>query len=225
MSKRRQPLKGMKVFFSASVPECLENQAQEKLVDLMVLARWLFAAGGEIVYGGHPSITPVIHQCAQQTGVSSNRIHLFQLRRFRHMAPEEIWDPEVFSKIHWIGDGDRSLAEELGTMRDAMAEASHAAVFMGGKRGPGGIRDEYERFLSRHGTRRPMYLLGFLDGLSKDLIEEHEKAGTREPNGLAPRDLAFIRHNKTMEIIAPLIIGDMARYGARSEPATGKWER
>jgi len=124
------------------------------------------ASGGKIVFGGHPSITPLVHEAIAKLG-KKKMVHLFQLEKFKNQAPREIHDADVFDDITWIGDGTSLVDEELGQMRDAMAAASDSAVFIGGKTKDSltkkpGIRDEYNRFLTKH-PDGPVYL-GWIHG-------------------------------------------------------------
>src|SRR5206468_1718175 len=109
---------GLPVLLSASLPE--ELQGTHRALDLqqllVALLRGLLTGGGRLVFGGHPSVTPLIQRIASEAGLSVPSIELYQLTRFRDEAPEEIYGPTF--ALHWVD------AAELSTMRDEMAERS-----------------------------------------------------------------------------------------------------
>jgi hypothetical protein len=214
------------VLLSASLPEELRetHRALDLQQLLVALVRGLLSGGGRLVFGGHPSVTPLIHRVASQAGFAAPSIELYQLARFRETAPEEIYAP-TFS-LHWVD------AEDLSKMRDEMAVRSEAAVFVGGKTsafsGPRpGIRDEYDRFLSVH-PDGPAYLLGLLDGEALRLIGEQEDARRREPNGLSASELRLLHHTADVNLAVSLVLADLRRVfgaGASRAPACSRTRR
>jgi hypothetical protein len=217
---------GIPVLLSAALPEELRgtHRALDLQQLLVALLRGLLTGGGRLVFGGHPSVTPLIHRIASEAGFSVPSIELYQLTRFREEAPEEIYAP-TFS-LHWVD------AAELSTMRDEMAERSAAALFVGGKTsgytGPRpGIRDEYERFLAFH-PQGPVYLLGLLDGEALRMIHEMEEAGQREPNGLSPAELRLLHQTTDVDVAVSLVLTDLRRVFGVSPavaPSTAKRRR
>jgi hypothetical protein len=163
-------LKGLPVMLSASLPDDLvgTSRAQDLYDLLVVLAGGILSSGGRLVFGGHPSVTPLLHRVAKGAGVREGQVTLFQLERFREQAPAEVQDRSVFGEVLWC--------EDLESMREGMAAIADAGVFVGGKTAgyvgsKPGIRDEFERFVKRH-PLGPVYLLGLLDGETRLLIEE-----------------------------------------------------
>lgn len=214
---------GIPVLLSASLPEELRgtHRALDLQQLLVALLRGLLTGGGRLVFGGHPSVTPLIHRIASEAGLNVPSIELYQLTRFRDEAPEEIYAP-TFS-LHWVD-------AELSTMQEEMAKRSAAALFIGGKTsgnvGPRpGIREEYERFLSLH-PEGPAYLLGLLDGEALRMIGELEEAGCREPNGLSPAELKLLHQTTDVDVAVSLVLADLRRvFGARptvAPPAAAK---
>ena len=221
----KKPLQNISVLVSASIPDELKQslQAQDIFAAMIMFTQQIIAAGGCLVFGGHPTITPLIHRAAVTVGAEKEAIQLYQLRLFKQDVPQEVWDTQVFSHIHWIGrekpaDGVISrnmMTEELTTMRQAMIQVSRAAVFIGGKTtgysgSKPGIRDEYERFRASH-PHGPVYLVGLLEGETKKIITELEQQQQREPNGLTDRQLRIIHHGDNIDLIAPVIVTDIAR--------------
>jgi hypothetical protein len=206
----------MPVFLSASMPDELAEspRAQELYNAIGLLTHEVVAAGGRIVFGGHPSITPLVREAVKQLG-KRHVVDLYQLRRFEKSAPEEIRDDGVFSEIHWIETDGDDIDAELARMRNRMAEAARAAVFAGGKTADHygktpGIRDEYQRFVDRH-PEGPVYLVGLLGGETLKLIEEMEAGEAAARNGLSDKERRVIHHSTSVDLVTSLIVGDLAR--------------
>ena len=83
--------------------------------------RGVLGSGGRLVFGGHPSVTPLMHRVVSQAGFRPRRIDFLQLER----SPPEV--NESTFKVSWID------SEDLGPLREEMARRSRAGVFVGGK--------------------------------------------------------------------------------------------
>ncbi len=202
-------LEGLPVFLSASLPDALRgtDRALDLQGFLVAFVRGLLGAGGRLIFGGHPSVTPLVERVARDFG--QGRIDLYQLTRYCEYAPPEIKAPQFV--VHWV-DSDR-----LAPMRDRMIEKAEAAVFVGGKtsdESPGdgspGIRDEYDRFLRDH-PESPTYLLGLLDGEATRLIAELGAEG-REPNLLSDQERRTLHQTTDADLAASLILADLRRW-------------
>jgi hypothetical protein len=100
-------------------------------------------------------------------------------------------------------------------MRDRMAGAAQAAVFVGGKTADHygkmpGIRDEYRRFVDKH-PEGPVYLVGLLGGEALKLIQETETGEAAARNGLSDKERRVIHHSTSVDLVTSLIVGDLAR--------------
>lgn len=212
-------LNSLPVFLSASVPQNLvESNKAQGMYDLLVaLAGGILSNSGVLVFGGHPSVTPIIHKVVLLTGAEYEQIHLFQLERFRKFVPQQIQD--VFRNISWtqpVEDDEEPLVKELGEMRDAMVRDARAGIFIGGKtegfagKKPG-IRDEYERFLDRH-SKGPVYLVGMLEGETLNIInEESEQTPQTNLNSLEEDEQNILRYSTNTDLIASIILRDLQR--------------
>ncbi len=218
-AKHKKPLIGISVMLSASVPNELSSlmDAQDILTALILFTQKIIASGGQIVFGGHPTVTPLVRKAALSINGEKEAVLLYQLRRFREQAPEEIRDIEAFREIHWIGSeqGDVPMELELSEMRDAMCGASQAAIFIGGKTSgylgnKPGIRDEYERFLKQN-PGGPVYLLGVMNGETGRIIQELEQQKQHEPNCLSDKERHVVYHENNIDLIAPIVVQDIAR--------------
>lgn len=219
-------LNGLHVMLSASLPKPLEGTRRaQDLYDLMVvLIGGVLSSSGVLVFGGHPTVTPLIHRVALSAGLSERpRIKLFQLLELRESAPEEVHDQRVFGQVKWFGDGGASEEEGLTKMRNEMVKVSHAAIFVGGKtegfRGSiPGIRDEYQRFTKRRRDGHA-YLLGLLGGESLRVVKDLEGKREHEPNSLSERELKAIHYSDSIDLISSIILTDLERLAARVPPS------
>lgn len=206
-------LDGLPVFLSASLPAALEGSPRALDLQGFVVAfvRGLLAAGGRLIFAGHPSVTPLVQRVALDFGPAT--VELYQLSRFRKTAPPEVNAPQF--ALHWIN------SPKLAPMRDEMVARARAAVFVGGKTreegpvgGVPGIRDEYQRFLCRH-PRGPAYLVGLLEGEAARLITELDPEGG-EPSGLTPGERRTLHETTNVDLAASLILADLRRLVAAS---------
>lgn len=227
-------LNGLNVMLSASLPKPLEGtrRAQE-LFDLMVvLIGGVLSSSGVLVFGGHPTVTPLIHRVALSAGLSARpringpsetpQIKLFQLNHFREHAPEEVNDQRIFGKVRWLGDVGAPVEQGLIKMRNEMVKVSHAAIFVGGKTegfsgSIPGIRDEYQRF-TRLRPGGQAYLLGLLGGESLRIIKGLESERRREPNSLSEVELKAIRYSDNIDLISSIILKDLQRLAVSLPP-------
>lgn len=214
------------VLLSASLPDELRGTpAADDLYGLLVvLVGGILRRGGVVVFGGHPSVTPLVHRVAATMQIRPAQIRLHLLRRFEAIVAPEVWDRGVFGDPIWTGDsqakGD-TLAAELELMRDRMAQEAEAAVFVGGKlqgflgKQPG-IVDEFLRFRRRrpHG---PAYLLGALAGATAALITDR----VEEQNTLSEVERQLLHETGNVDLAASLVLMDLERHANRSRGGRG----
>lgn len=226
--KPPKPLANISVMLSASIPDELQNspQAQDLFSVIMLFTRHILRAGGRLLFGGHPTVTPLVHQVASAMEHDDEAVQLYQLRLFRDTLPQEVSDQRVFRTIHWSGREKptpppasetfkKMVGEDLQPMREEMVQDAQAAVFVGGKidgylGDKPGIRDEYDRFMEKH-PQGPVYLIGLLQGESQKIIDELEHNGKREPNGLTDRQLRILHHGQNIDLIVPVVVADIAK--------------
>lgn len=140
------------IFLSASVPVVGRGNYHETAEPFLIqfAVRELVTAvirDWQIVWGGHPAITPMIWTICQDLNVDySKSVVLYQSRFFQGKYPEE---NEHFGNTVYVdavpGNRDRSLLK----MREAMLSRNDlkAAVLIGGMKG---VEDEYELFMRYH---------------------------------------------------------------------------
>ena len=181
------------IFLSASLPyrppwdKVAEPvEIQEAIVSI---ARAVFARGGRLLFGGHPSVSPLIADIAgEYYQVDSRRtirpIVTVQSEFFKEILPQKTWDLHTmgWSAIEWTPkaeDRDKSLAvmrkamlgmDDLG--RDiAQRNRLRPPVAMIAVGGMEGIRDEAAMFLQAHPTRS-VFLLK-TPGAAAAILTEH----------------------------------------------------
>lgn len=218
MSNPSSDLARVPVLLSASLPDEIANTpgAQRVYDYVTALVRSLLGAGIPLVFGGHPTITPLVHRAAKALGGRKPPISLYQLERFRGHEPPESADTAVFDDVHWLGDPGFDIDTDLVHIRGPMTTQASAAVFIGGKtrdfsgRKPG-IRDEYERFRACH-PDGPVYLVGRLGGETARLIAETAGGIDLEHNSLSAEARREVHESDDESLVAALIVRDIRRW-------------
>jgi hypothetical protein len=139
------------VFLSASFPSGTRGAQFEPydpaaiVAAVRALARAILIAEGRIVFGAHPTISPVILLVAGEFDIRG-AIDIYQSRFFEDQIPSETWRlVELrYGEMHLIDtDPSGALRPSLELMRRAMLTEQRlaAGVFVGGMEG---IHDEYD---------------------------------------------------------------------------------
>lgn len=143
-------LHGPHLFLSASFPSG-ERGERFRPYDAAAVAdavaavvRTVFRMGGDVVFGGHPTITPLVLMIGSELRLEQ-RVHIFQSEWFEdEITPETrtLIDSGV-GRLHWTPEC-KTRDASLALMRAEMLESIRlsAAVFVGGMEG---IVEEYER--------------------------------------------------------------------------------
>jgi hypothetical protein len=194
------------VLLSASVPSegrsqryfeeylkvnCAQTQIEEAVIGL---ARNVFQVGGRLVFGGHPSISPLITMVATEYKIdqqiesmdrkepSEKPISIFQSEAFREYIPDEtmvlfnlgysniIWTKAVnHERFNPELKGQLQCKKSLHDMRmHMMREDIDALVCIGGM---DGVEEEFEMFRRDH-LGKSIFILGSTGGASKILAEK-----------------------------------------------------
>ncbi|MGZ4956165.1 MAG: SLOG domain-containing protein [Methylobacter sp.] len=141
----------------------------------------------KIVWGGHPSITPMIWSICEDLNVDySENVILYQSRHFEDRFPEE---NERFGNVIFTDDVQGDQNASLLLMRETMLsrEDLDAAVFIGGMNG---VEDEYELFQRFHPNAIVLPVVA--PGGAALLLAE--KLGFYETAGLRDIDFASLFH-------------------------------
>jgi hypothetical protein len=144
------------IFLSASVPVIGRGNYHETADPFLIqcAVRELVMAvirTHQIVWGGHPAITPMIWSICEDLGVDySKSVVLYQSTFFEDRFPEE---NARFSNTVLVGAVPNDREASLIRMREAMLSRSglSAAVFIGGMEG---VEAEYDLFTRFHPTAK-----------------------------------------------------------------------
>lgn len=101
----------------------------------------------QIVWGGHPAITPMILSICQDLNIENSKmVVLYQSLFFKGRFPEE---NERFDNVVFTEEVPNDLKASLLRMRKEMLARQDldAAVFIGGMEG---VEDEYDLFIEHH---------------------------------------------------------------------------
>jgi hypothetical protein len=137
------------IFLSASIPLSGDDARYQETVDIIAVRDSIRALvsvvvpTGQIVFGGHPAITPLIRLLARgMTPEVSQHIILYHSAFFQRDFPPEAAE---FESIRIIEAVDTDETASLRQMREAMIgdHSYDAGVFVGGM---DGVEQEYEMF-------------------------------------------------------------------------------
>jgi hypothetical protein len=226
------------VFLSASFPSRERNEhffetadPDEITLALVATCRAVFATGGRLVFGGHPSVTPLIMMVAEEylpEGIEDRRtlrsngravVIAYQSESFRAATSESTRNLEEWGlgELRWVearGEEPRFTSKgtlvhgsadfALQAMREQMLRETKpvAAIFIGGMEG---IHDEAATF-RRICEGRPLYFIGAPGGAARELAQK-EPAEFTAASGLSPSELLTAR---TYPALVQRIVLDIA---------------
>jgi hypothetical protein len=142
-----------KVFLSASIPSFIEDENLYKTADIVAIRDSIRALAAvvipyaHLVWGGHPSITPLIRDVLTKMSAEvQQHVTIYQSRFFEGEYPKDNVDFENIIKTDSHPNGEHASAL---IMREAMIKGNDfkAAVFIGGMEG---IFQEYDIFKTAH---------------------------------------------------------------------------
>ena len=191
------------VFMSASVADPARGneyrsplQPAHLIRDAVIqLGHFVFARGWNLVFGGHPTISPMVLAVARNRLTGNEKLVVaFQSLVFKNVIPAEtvqLWEHGSLLLTPQLADEPSSLAE----MRRLMVTVPdlRAAIFIGGMKG---VREESEAF-DLHNPACPRFALGSTGSAAADLLN-------REPNahcGDNPGLLETLRDNRAYAVV------------------------
>jgi SLOG cluster3 family len=142
-----------RVFLSASVPLPSRDPVYFQTADVVAIRDAIRAlimvtveSQLQLVFGGHPAITPMIRlQLSQLATAAGNRIVLFQSRFFSTEAASR---DDEYLNIHWVEGVPNDREASLKRMRERMLGGRFiAGIFVGGM---DGVETEYRMFTKAH---------------------------------------------------------------------------
>jgi len=180
-------LKGQFVFLSASFP-AKEREAEYhrtarpfEITDATIaVARAIFGASGKLVFGGHPTISPLILSVGRDFSLDFPKqdwpfIHIYQSQLYEDEVPEETLqlEREGIGQIYWIPAVGKDTVKSQLLMRTEMLKTEPiAGVFIGGMEGIYSVGNEKSEFYLFKASRkgRPIYPIGAPGGASQLLL-------------------------------------------------------
>lgn len=140
------------IFLSASVPLPERDQKYFKTADIVAIRDAIIALTTvvlpkyRIIWGGHPSITPLIYYVMKKLKLNiQEHVKLYQSLWFQHLFPK---DNNRFENIVFTAKLE-DIPSSIYLMRERMLSENEysAAVFIGGMKG---IEDEYKMFSEKY---------------------------------------------------------------------------
>ena len=140
------------IFLSASVPlperdkEYIDTADIIAIRDAVVALATVVLPHHRIVWGGHPSITPLIYYVMTKLNLNiQDHVTIYQSKLFEKFFPE---DNNKFENVILTEIVENDRDKSLLHMRDRMLSEFNfsAAVFIGGMEG---IKDEYKMFVEK----------------------------------------------------------------------------
>lgn len=164
------------IFLSASVPLEERDPKFFETADVIAIRDAVIALASTVlankeyhlIWGGHPSITPLITLVLDRYGLKmSDRVTLYQSQEFERFFPPENEDVG----IRVITEKQENRAASLLLMRQKMIGENKyaAAVFIGGM---DGVLDEYAMFSEYH-KDAPCYPIASTGAAAKMLFEKN----------------------------------------------------
>ncbi len=139
------------IFLSASIPlpdrdpKYIETADIIAIRDAVIALTTVVLPKHSIIWGGHPSITPLIYYVMDKLNMNMKHVKLYQTLFFKEIFPEENNQFEDIVYTENTGDKDSSIQ----IMRERMFGENkfEAGIFIGGMEG---IEVEYNMFKGKH---------------------------------------------------------------------------
>lgn len=177
-------LENKTIFLSASFPQPERDERYFKTANplditdaVIAVARAVFSRKGKLVFGGHPTISPLILSVGEEFISFFEKtylpiVYIYQSKYFETVISEytqKLVEKGIGDKIRWVKAVDNDREKSLYVMRKTMLNESNpvAGIFIGGMEG---IEDEFELFTSFL-KNRPVYCIGSVGGASEILAE------------------------------------------------------
>lgn len=181
-----------KIFLSASVPKTDRPARYYETADTIAIRDAVRALAtvvipkAQLIWGGHPSITPMIREILQQTNTDvQHHVTIYQSEFFAGHYPKEnksfehivITEPKI--------DKPTSLKE----MRTRMISDPHytAGIFIGGMEG---VEEEYDLFRQYHPGKPALVIAS--TGAAAAIIFERMKNLPQRPDSRLKDDYAYM---------------------------------
>lgn len=173
------------IFLSASFPQPERNKKYFKTANpseindaVIAMVRDVFSRKGKLVFGGHPTISPLILSVGEEFISLFEKesylpiVYIYQSEFFKSAISEYTQKlvNKGIGKIIWTPSIDNDREESLLKMRYKMLKEMKpiAAIFIGGMEG---VEDEFNLFVKIY-PENPVYPIGSTGGATKILLEQ-----------------------------------------------------
>jgi SLOG cluster3 family len=158
------------IFLSASIPHrepYVHNSDPIAIREAILALVTQVTHDHELVFGGHPAISPLVDHAARTLGTQKN-VYIYQSRWFEDQIPEVA---KAFDNLIWT-EKKSTRDESLIAMREEMigSRPFSSAVFIGGMEG---ILAECEIFKALH-PDKPLFPIASTLGATRELFDRHE---------------------------------------------------
>lgn len=145
-----RPVTRERIFLSASVPLPSRNRVYFDTADIIAIRDAIRALTiviieqqVQLVFGGHPAITPMIRRQVAQTGAPvGETVVMFQSQYFERIFPK---DNAAFERVELVDAIPNDRHASLARMREAMLAGPFIGGFFIG--GMEGVEEEFAMFL------------------------------------------------------------------------------
>lgn len=190
-------LEGESVFLSASVPRKgspfrrVEDASYIIEQAVVGLARAVLAHGGRLVFGAHPSISPLVASTASEYVLPGEkpRVIIYQSRAFSDVVPDETWSMHRlgYARIAWTdavdgehfrpGSDTSSCDKSLTLMRKTMIveQQPHTMVVVGGMKGIFEEADLFGTYWQHERSAAEIYVAARTGGAAQQLVEQRAR--------------------------------------------------
>ena len=215
------------IFLSASVPDPNREETRGEVPQrgrisdaVVALVRTCRDLDLDLVFGGHPAISPLVHHAANAYD-NIRRIHIYQSREFEQDLPPSARAFEGLVLTEKQADRAASLRFMRSEMLNPQEHNHIAAVFIGGMKG---VYDEAALF-TRSFPGAAMIPLRSTGGLTRTLPETIQSGQWLQPSPQIENDAnsLFRYYRILLDILTP-VAADSRRIGAASRPAEARNE-
>tara|TARA_R110002073_G_scaffold186392_1_gene344972 strand:+ start:9770 stop:10351 length:582 start_codon:yes stop_codon:yes gene_type:complete len=181
----------MPVFLSASVPDPKRNPQYFKsghamrIREAVTQLTRVLVARDELVFGGHPAISPLVLTVANQLNAASNVV-IYQSEFFKASIPTESM---AFPHLKWTPEVQGQREPSLLGMRETMigCRAFDAGFFLGGMEG---VEEELEIF-KRLNPTASVYPIASTGAAARLLFDRGEGPQDRQLRRDLDRELVY----------------------------------
>ncbi len=232
----RMPLRGTRIWRSGAITDQADDEAKDSILRFVSgFCDRVFAEGGSIIHGAHPSLTDLVLERARHFRGDHgprDRLTLVFSRWFvEHSPPVDPPRPEEWRRDALVHETpmdtrttDSARDASLRLMREWIAARCDAVVALGGRWWAGdpdrsGVPEELKLTRSRG---LPCFLIAGLGGAADQYLQRHPELLARLKNGLDAALNREIAEERDTARLANLVVDQLGCLPlVRGEPLGG----